>query len=68
MRPFFNATMQALLHATDAQDMMVWDENHRNGQDGEEAVLGCHNYSTVLRGMVMRPSGWSMQSMNPDVS
>ena len=30
--------MQALLHATDAQGMMVWDENHRNGQDGEGRV------------------------------
>jgi hypothetical protein len=32
--------MQALLHATDAQGMMVWDENHRNGQDGEGHVSG----------------------------
>ena len=38
MRPFLNAAMQALLHATDAQGMMVWDENHRNGQDGEGHV------------------------------
>jgi len=33
-----NVTTQALLHATDAQGMLVWDENHRNGQDGEGHV------------------------------
>ncbi len=39
-RALFHTTMQALLHATDAQGMMVWDENHRNGQDSEGHVSG----------------------------
>ena len=32
---YLNAPTPALLDACDRLGMLVWDENHRNGQDGE---------------------------------